>query len=75
MSNKQATYSEIADVLDALPVIIREARRARGLSLRDAADQIGCSYASLHRFENNIRHVSRSAIPPILRWLDQASTP
>lgn len=36
-----ASYSEVLEVLDGLPVAVREARRLRGLTLRATADAAG----------------------------------
>ena len=51
MSAKPTPYTEIAEVLDQLPILLHEARRARGLSVRAAAREIGCSFATVNRIE------------------------
>jgi len=48
----QATYDDVIQVLDRLPVILQEARRARRLSLREASDQIGVSFSTVTRIES-----------------------
>lgn len=70
-SGEQLTaYTELADVMANLGMLTREARRARGLSLRAAGDQIGCSTGPLIRIENG-EDVNLSNAMAILRWLDQ----
>jgi ribosome-binding protein aMBF1 (putative translation factor) len=63
------TYSELAAVISNLGMLTREARRARGLSLRAAAQQIGCSMSTVLRFEQG-EDVNLSNAVAILRWLD-----
>jgi transcriptional regulator with XRE-family HTH domain len=70
------SYREIAEALDELPVAVRSARRSRGLSLRAAAGEIGCSFSTLGRFEARTdRNVGIQLEPvlQILRWLDATS--
>ena len=50
--------------------MVREERLRRGLSLRDAAEQIGYSFADLHRFENGKKDVRVSTAMAMLRWAD-----
>lgn len=65
----QSSYREMADVVQGLPFLLREARRARGLSLRAAAEQIGgTNAATLHRFESG-GGLSWRTVPKVLRWL------
>lgn len=47
-----SSYSDLAAVIESLPLLVREARRARGLSVRAAAAQVGCSFSTISRFEN-----------------------
>ena len=67
-------YAELAEVLDNMGLLLREARRARGLSFRAAAAQIGCSFSTVSRIEagEDARWESYSAV---LRWLDQTHRP
>jgi hypothetical protein len=65
------TYDELADVLDALPLLCREKRRRRGLSLRAAAREIGCSFSTVTRFESGEGcHLQHAIV--VMRWLGQA---
>lgn len=62
------TYAEMADVLESLPLLLREARRSRQLTMRGAATQIGVAYSTVHRIEAT--DDSRlSSVIPVLRWL------
>lgn len=67
-------YSELADVVAALPMLVREARRVRRLSLRAAAKELGCSFSTLHRFESGEDVVLSNAVT-MLRWLDRRDLP
>ncbi|MFG1683531.1 helix-turn-helix domain-containing protein [Nonomuraea sp. NPDC049269] len=55
-------------VLAALPELVREVRRARGLSLRAAGDQAGCGFNTLSRVERGM-DCSLSSTLAILRWI------
>lgn len=75
MTGRLSTYGELVDVIDLLPRLLREIRRLRGLSLRDAADEIGVAFNSLSRFERGQDILLSNAVS-VLRWLDQpTSTP
>lgn len=62
-------YTELAEVLAALPLLVREARRARGLSQRAAAQQMGVSFSTVSRLENGHDAVM-SNVSTALCWLD-----
>jgi len=62
-------YPELAEVLASLPFLLREARRARGLSQRAAAKQMGVSFSTISRVENGEDLVLSNTVA-ILRWLD-----
>jgi ribosome-binding protein aMBF1 (putative translation factor) len=68
-TSKLTTYTEMARVLAALPMLVREARRARGLSIRAAAVQIGCSFSTVTRFERG-EDCTLSNAALMLAWLD-----
>lgn len=66
-----AGYDDLIGVLETLPVILRETRRRKGLSTREAADQLGVSFSSVSRWERVGQCVpDRPAIIRILRWAD-----
>lgn len=67
-------YGEMADVVEMLGMLVREARRARGLSLRAAADQIGIHASTVMRIEQGQPHVSDVTVE-LLRWLDLTTGP
>lgn len=62
-------YDEMADVLEKLPLIVRETRRARRLILRDAAQQIGCSASTVMRFERG-EGGTLDLVIRLLRWVE-----
>jgi len=62
-------YGELADVLEHMPLILREIRRVRGASLREVARQTGLSFATVHRIEASEDCVLSNAVA-IMRWLD-----
>jgi DNA-binding XRE family transcriptional regulator len=64
-----ASYSELAYVLDRLPLLLREARRSRRLPMRVAAQEVGLSPATLCRIEAGEDCELSSALA-LLRWLD-----
>jgi ribosome-binding protein aMBF1 (putative translation factor) len=66
-------YTELADVIASLPLLLREARRARGLSQRAAAKELNCSFATVSRIEAGDDCVLSNAVA-VLRWLDRQVT-
>lgn len=71
-TGRLTTYAELADVLQSLPLLLREARRQRGLSVRKAAVEIGVSFATVSRIENGEDHMIDNGLA-VLRWLDKPS--
>jgi len=65
----QTTYSELAQVLASLPMLLREARRARKLSLRAVARELDLSFSTVTRIESGEDCVLSNAVA-VLRWLD-----
>lgn len=65
----QTTYTELANVLADLPFLLREARRARHLSLRATAREVGCSFNTITRIETGKGYTAEHAVD-VLRWLD-----
>lgn len=63
-------YGELADVIGHLPLLLREGRRARGLSVRAAARQLGCSFSTVSRMESGEDCALSNAVA-VLRWLDR----
>jgi ribosome-binding protein aMBF1 (putative translation factor) len=63
-----ASYSDAAVLLDELWLRVQNARRRRGLSLREAAGQIGIGHSTLARLE----YTGVCSLPnavQVLRWL------
>lgn len=63
------SYSELADVLDSLPMLCKEKRRREALSLREASKQMGLSFSVVTRFENGTG-VHLDSAKAVLHWLD-----
>jgi transcriptional regulator with XRE-family HTH domain len=68
---EESSYTELAEVLGSLALIVRESRRARGLSLRKAAKQIGVDFNMLSRLERGEAAIYHTNLVPIFHWLDQ----
>lgn len=60
-------YTEVLQVLADLPVICRETRRRKGLALRPAAAEIGCSFSTLCRIESGEDAVLSNVVD-VLQW-------
>lgn len=63
-------YTELAEVVASLPILLREARRARRLSMRAAAREMGISFSTVYRIEQG-EDCAMSNAMTVLRWLDQ----
>lgn len=74
MSGELSPYVELVEVLGLLPVLLREARRVRRLSLRAAAAQVGCSPSTLQRIEEGQDCALSNAVAE-LGWLDVRELP
>ncbi|MBO3751559.1 helix-turn-helix domain-containing protein [Streptosporangiaceae bacterium NEAU-GS5] len=68
--SQPTTYRELADVLNSIPLLLREARRARGLSQRATAEQLGMSFSTVCRIEDGRDGMVSNALA-VLAWLDQ----
>lgn len=65
-----STYTELADVLAAVPLLLREARRHRQISAREAAEQLAMSFPTVARIERGEDCMLSNAVK-VLRWLDK----
>jgi hypothetical protein len=75
MSDSAPTsYAEVIDILERLPLLVREARRRRGLSLRAAARDAGVGFANISRCENG-EGMHLSTVVPLLRWVGTPDSP
>lgn len=63
------SYTDLADLLERLPVLVRETRRRKGLSLRQAEAECGVSTGTLSRFEAGRLDCSLRNAQRLLRWL------
>lgn len=63
------TFTEFVEVLDQLPVILLNARRARRASQRAMASEAGLSFSTVSRIEAGEEHSSVS-LRAVLLWLD-----
>lgn len=64
------TYGELADVLAALPMIVRNTRRQTRQMQRDVARLAGLSNSTISRLEAGKGEVSLEGAIALLRWLD-----
>lgn len=63
------SFGEMAQVIDDLGIIVRNARRAQRLSIRDLCAKIGVSPSTICRIENG-RDYSSVSLRAVLLWLD-----
>jgi DNA-binding XRE family transcriptional regulator len=73
-AEKPTPYAELASVIDSLPLISREMRRARGLSQRAAAREMNLAPATLLRFERGDDGANVATMTAVMRWIDQQAT-
>ena len=72
--NGLSSYTELAQVIEDLPVIVKSARRMRRLSLRGAAEQIGLGFTTVQRVEAGA-DMDTGTLKALLRWLDEPAAP
>lgn len=63
------TYSELAAIIQHLPVLVEGRRRQERLTYRGAAEQAGVSLSTLWRVETG-RGFTGGSLAAILCWLD-----
>ncbi len=69
-------YAEMANILADLSMLVREARRARRLTMQAVSEQMtACSASTLCRIENGDGQPSLGVAIELLRWLDLGHTP
>lgn len=59
----------LVGALDSLPEVVRYARLTRGLSIRQAADQIGVNFSTLDRLERRATDTRISVARACLLWI------
>lgn len=67
-NSKPASYDELVAVLKNLPLLVRETRRRRGMSLRATAEAVGCSFSTVTRVEAGEDLVLSNAVD-IIEWI------
>lgn len=67
------TFAEMATTIENLPLIVREVRRARGLSLRDVEGATGISNPTLSVLEQGKGNLTAENVVRIFRWLDETT--
>ncbi len=70
MKEQLTPYAELAQVIASLPMLLRETRRARGLSMRAAARELSMSFSTVYRIEEGNDCALSNAVA-VLRWLDR----
>jgi transcriptional regulator with XRE-family HTH domain len=65
---------QLITLLDNLPLLVRETRRARHLNLTQAAEQAGIDKTTLHRIERGNVGYRMENVRRLLRWIDQPAT-
>ncbi len=69
--DKLTGYEELIDVLVSLRVILRETRRRKALSMREAGDVIGVAASTIMRWERGETvGLGVEGIVKVLRWAD-----
>lgn len=68
MSTAPTSYDDLAQLLAMLPVLVRERRRYRGISLRTAAAEMGVAPSTAYRLEYG-DDCTRSTCVAALEWL------
>lgn len=63
------TFAELAKLIEHMPIILVNARRARHLSQRAMALQAGMSFSTVSRIENG-QEMNSDSLLAVLRWLD-----
>lgn len=71
-NSKLTTYTELAEVLEQLPLLVQAERRRRGISQRQVSREVGLSSAFMVLFERGENVTLENALR-LLRWLDGAS--
>lgn len=67
-----ARWRAVIDTVELLPSLVRSERRRRGLTIREAADEMGYSYADLCRFELGGKQPALPSILKMLKWLSKS---
>jgi transcriptional regulator with XRE-family HTH domain len=71
MERAPSRYDELVQLLDHMPVIIRETRRRKGLTLHEAAAQSGVPASVLSRVDRGLNDLSLRSLKAVLVWSQQ----
>jgi transcriptional regulator with XRE-family HTH domain len=63
--------AQLVGILENLPMLLREARRVRGLYLYEVAEQTGINISLICRIENGHDTYHMNQVVPLLKWLDR----
>jgi ribosome-binding protein aMBF1 (putative translation factor) len=66
------SYADVISIIDQLPMMVKEKRRQRGLSLREAAEESGVSFNAISRFERGGITMS-DHLRKLLDWVSEVS--
>ena len=64
-----SSYEELVSLLESLPLLVREARRRRRMSIRAAAASAGIDPTTFNRCEQSAVNMQLSTALPLLRWI------
>ncbi len=65
-------YTELLAVLECLPLLVREARRRKGHSIRASARVCGMSFSTISRFENRVGDIQLDGVCALIRYVAEA---
>lgn len=68
MATRQSTYPELIRVIEDLPIIARERRRKKRMTLQEAADACGLSKVGYWGVENPKGSPNGTTIIAVLKW-------
>lgn len=63
------SYDELAGIIENLPLLLREHRRAHRLTLAGVGDKIGVAPSTVLRFEKGVGGISTDSLVRLLRYL------
>lgn len=63
-----STYDELINILDNLPLLVKEKRRRLGISQRELGRIINIAYSTISRFEGG-EQMHITTIRPLLEWI------
>lgn len=66
---EMSPYSELLGILEGLPLLVRETRRRRQLSMRKVAELTGVTAPTIQRCEAGEQEVSLTNAKRLLWWL------